>query len=207
MNPASIPGKLPKTYEPFYYLKIGKELTDWEGLIDLNTTPTMAVNKLQSFPTRVGEMNPSKSADPDINFSMFGRAFIRESARHCNFAGTDCWTVRVHPRIDKISASSGYVDGGQTLQISGSGLGGKDISVKVDGVACIVDPAASSATTITCETQPKGNASLVNFKQPGAYGATHRFYNPADETVSPGWSAVTDGKYPPTVSLATTLEL
>ena len=37
LNPVSIFSKLPKNYEPFYYLKIGKELTDWEGLIDSKT--------------------------------------------------------------------------------------------------------------------------------------------------------------------------
>jgi hypothetical protein len=152
-------------------------------------------------------MSSSKSEEPDINFTRFGRAFVRESAKHCNFAGTDCWTVRIHPRIDNISNHSGYVDGGQTLQISGLGLGGKNISVTVDGVACLVNPAASTATTITCETQPKGSPSLVNFKQPGNYGATHRFYNPTDVNAAPGWSGFTDGKTTPTLSLATTLEL
>lgn len=28
---------LPTTWEPFYYLKIGKENSDWEGLIDSGT--------------------------------------------------------------------------------------------------------------------------------------------------------------------------
>jgi hypothetical protein len=113
MNPASCPLKLPTTHEPFYYLKIGKDLADWEGLIDINTILTP--NRIQPVQVRVGDMTPSKSEEPDINFSRFGRTFIRESAKHCNFAGTDCWTVRIHPRIDNISNHSGYVDGGQTL--------------------------------------------------------------------------------------------
>jgi hypothetical protein len=37
LNPGSIFKKLPKDNDPFYYLKIGKELTDWEGLIDCKT--------------------------------------------------------------------------------------------------------------------------------------------------------------------------
>jgi hypothetical protein len=47
----------------------------------------------------------------------------------------------------------------------------------------------------------------VNFKQPGNYGATHRFFNPTDENVSPLWAGITDGKYPPKISLATSLDL
>jgi hypothetical protein len=103
INPASCPTKLPSSYEPFYYLKIGKDLTDWEGLIDVKTKLT--ANRIQSVPTTIGESSPSKSEDPDVNLSMFGRAFIRESAKHCNFKGDDCWTVRIHPRIDKISSA------------------------------------------------------------------------------------------------------
>jgi len=40
MNPNRVhsSGDLPKvTYDPFYYLKIGNTLTDWEGLIDSST--------------------------------------------------------------------------------------------------------------------------------------------------------------------------
>jgi hypothetical protein len=49
------------------------------------------------------------------------------------------------------------------LLISGLGLSGKNINVKVDGIDCVVDAKASTATTIACETQPKGSPSLVNF--------------------------------------------
>ena len=82
---------------------------------------------------------PSKSQDPDINFSMFGRTFIRQSHKHCNWAGDDCWTIRIHPKIDGISASYGFLDGGQIMQINGFGLSGQAISVLIDGVDCNVN--------------------------------------------------------------------
>lgn len=57
---------LPVGYDPFYYLKIGKVLTDWEGLIDSSTRlPDWQVNPVY---TRVGPNRPTKSVDPDINF-------------------------------------------------------------------------------------------------------------------------------------------
>jgi hypothetical protein len=52
LNPGSIFKKLPKDNDPFYYLKIGKELTDWEGLIDCKTR--LVDNLIQSVSTRVG---------------------------------------------------------------------------------------------------------------------------------------------------------
>ena len=97
---------LPADWDPFYYLKIGKELTDWEGLIDsgtrLSTWTNSAVN------TRVGKTRPTKSTDPDVNFSKYGKVHFRETSKHCNWAGTECWRIRVHPKIDSISAAEGY---------------------------------------------------------------------------------------------------
>jgi IPT/TIG domain len=150
LNPANTTSDLPKGYEPFYYMKLGTELTDREGFVDATTR--LQANVWSTASTRVGGNPSSKSVDPDINFSMFGRTFIRSSAKHCNFAGDDCWTVRVHPRVDGVSAASGYLDGGQVLKINGFGLSGQNISVKVDGVECLVDPSQSTDKTITCET-------------------------------------------------------
>jgi hypothetical protein len=70
-----------------------------------------------------------------------GNAFNRESSKHCNFEGTECWHVKTHPKIDSISADAGYTTGGQTLTIKGWGLKGTtlaNVDVKVDGVSCKV---------------------------------------------------------------------
>lgn len=102
--------KVPWNWEPFLYIKIGDTLTDSEGFIDQSTRP--AGYTVSHIATRVGDNRPAKSVDPDINYSVVGRSFIRETAKHCNFKGDDCWTVRVHPRIDSISTATGYLDGG-----------------------------------------------------------------------------------------------
>jgi len=57
------------------------------------------------------------------------------SAKKCDMSGTDCYTMRVHPRIDKISASEGYLNGGQTLTITGWDLEG----TKVEGTTVPTD--------------------------------------------------------------------
>jgi hypothetical protein len=162
LNPGQIFTKLPTSYNPFYYLKLGNFQTDWEGLIDTKTRPSIP-NRWGPVSTIVGESQFAKSVDPDINYSMFGRTFLRSTTRHCNFAGDDCWTVRIHPRIDSISASSGYVDGGQMLTIKGLGFTGEVVAVTVDGVQCIVNAALSDEHQITCETQSRGQVSLTNF--------------------------------------------
>jgi len=72
----------------------------------------------------------------------------------------ECWRVRVHPKIDKISAASGYLLGGQTLVIEGWGLKGlTSTSVNVDGVACKIDAERSTEEIIYCETGSKATAS------------------------------------------------
>lgn len=47
-----------------------------------------------------------------------------DTAKHCNFAGDECWNVRVLPVIDSLSASEGSMNGGQELKIEGFGFGG-----------------------------------------------------------------------------------
>jgi hypothetical protein len=113
---------LPADWDPFYYLKLGNTFTDWEGLIDSGTR----LPDWQNAPvtTIVGKNKPAKSVDPDVNFSKYGRVNLKERSLHCNFAGDECWRVRIHPRIDAISASSGYTTGGQIILIKGHGLGG-----------------------------------------------------------------------------------
>jgi len=94
-------------------LKIGGYHADVEGLVDSGTR--LSDWQIKSINTRVGNEETSKDAKPEANFTKFGKTFLRNSARHCNFAGDDCWNVRVHPKIDEISASAGYLAGGQQL--------------------------------------------------------------------------------------------
>lgn len=110
--------------------------------------------------TRAGDQHPGKG-EPEIRFRV-GNAFLRESSKHCNFAGDDCWYVKTHPKIDSISSTTGYTTGGQTLTINGWGLKGTtlaDVEVTVDGVACKV--MSSTLEKITCKT---GAAAAVSYE-------------------------------------------
>lgn len=100
------------------------------------------------------------------------------SARHCNFKGDDCWSVRTHPKIEGISAGSGYTTGGQELIISGHGLNGTNVNVLVDGVDCEVKEALRGS--IRCVTGKKSSISSVGY-QPGQPGLK-RVKNNTDST-------------------------
>jgi hypothetical protein len=136
---------LSSEFEPFYYLKLGQTHTNWEGKIDSSTR--LLEWQIRPVTTVVGSNEPAKSVDPDINFTRTGNVRFLETSKHCNFAGTDCWRVRIHPKIDGISNSQGYWLGGQTLIIYGWGLKGlTSTTVTVDGIACTVDSARTTNT-------------------------------------------------------------
>ena len=143
-------------------MKIGKTLLDIDLIVE-----TYRPNGWYNNPWK-GISSPfqpaAKDAEPQLLFKR-GYAVPVGSAKKCNFAGTDCWTMRVHPRIDKISAATGYLNGGQELTITGWDLEGtkvegstvpSDVTVMVAGKACSVT--ASTSTTITCLT---GKATAV----------------------------------------------
>jgi hypothetical protein len=154
----------------------------------------------------VGKNKPAKSVDPDISFMKYGKVNIKETARHCTFSGLECWTVRVHPKIDKISAASGYLLGGQTLKIEGWGLKGlTSTTVTTDGVPCKIDTARSTEEILYCETGSKAVASTTG-PQPGQPGITYNFVNPTNPDVTPDFTNSLDETYPKTTKLATSLE-
>jgi len=122
--------------------------------------------KFQSATFTVAESQvPAKDVTPRMLFHV-GDTYLRQSAKHCNFAGTECWNVRVHPKIDSIEATQGYSTGGQELNISGWGLNGAS-EVTVAGVACTVT--ASTETGITCTTGAATTESSAGY-QPGTPG-------------------------------------
>ena len=86
-----------------------------------------------------------------------GDSAIRDSARHCNFAGNDCWTVRTHAVIEEVSANSGNTAGGQQLTLKGWGLD-RDVTVSVAGVPCEI--VSSSMEELMCVTGATATASV-----------------------------------------------
>jgi hypothetical protein len=93
-----------------------------------------------------------------VNFRC-GDAYHRATSKHCLFDMSECWTVKTHPRIDSISKSTGYISGGQLLDITGVGLKGTDVQVIIDGIACAVQSATSEL--ITCKTGAASSVSTI----------------------------------------------
>lgn len=67
MNPGRCHYDLPADWDPFYYIKIGDTMTDWEGLTDSSTR--LWTWQRSPITTTVGRNPPTKSVDPNINFS------------------------------------------------------------------------------------------------------------------------------------------
>jgi len=94
--------------DPVVHIKIDGTRCDSEGFIDYQTRlPEYFIGGLK---TRAGDQHPGKGT-PEIRFRV-GNALLRDSAKHCNFAGDDCWYVKTHPKIESISAADGYTTGG-----------------------------------------------------------------------------------------------
>ena len=114
-----------------------------------------------------------------------GDSYLRHSAKHCTWEGDECWHVRTHPVIDAISASEGYLSGGQELRISGFGLNGTDVQVTVDGVQCKVT--SNSQEEIICLTGEGRAPSQTGVDQPGSPGLRSSLRDPEGEGTGLGW--------------------
>lgn len=157
------------TYDPVVHIKFSGTRCDSEGLIDYETR--LSDYTVGSLKTRAGDQHPGNQV-PEVRFRV-GNAYLRESAKHCNFANDDCWYVKTHPKIDSVSAVDGYITGGQALTISGWGLKGQtldDVVVTVDGVPCQVT--SSTMEEITCVTGAADAVSNDGVSQPGSPGLT-----------------------------------
>ena len=138
--------------------------------------------------TLAGDQKPGNQV-PEVRFRV-GNAYLRESAKHCNFSGDDCYYVKTHPKIDSISAPDGYITGGQTITIDGWGLKGAtgmgDVSIMVDGVPCEVTSHSFDQTT--CVTGTAESISLDGVSQPGSPGLTQQILNSENSNSNPYWN-------------------
>ena len=124
-----------------------------------------------------------------------GNAHLRETAKHCNFAGDDCWYIKTHPMIQSVSASDGFVTGGQTITIEGWGLKGNsvdDVEVMIDGVPCKVE--SHTLERIQCITGAADDVSLDGVSQPGSPGLRQNILDPENEDTNPSWNHRTNGE-------------
>ena len=94
--------------DPVDFIKFGGTRNDFEDKFD--SSKRLRSYSVDDLPSRSGDQHPGNSV-PEIRFRS-GNAFLRDSSMHCNFAGDDCWYIKTHPKIDTVSATSGYMTGG-----------------------------------------------------------------------------------------------
>ena len=144
-------------YDPVVFIKLSGTRADAEGYYD--SSVRLANYRLGTLKSKAGDQKPGKQI-PEVRFRV-GNAFLRQSAKHCNFAGDDCWFVKTHPKIDSISTTDGYTTGGQTLTIRGWGLKANsidDVKITVDGVPCTAK--SHEQDYIVCVTNAAAAISL-----------------------------------------------
>ena len=189
---------------PIKELSLGGFLTNWSETIDADTKIT-AFTYRDPLTTYVGNHPPTKDAKPRALFRV-GDSYVMNTAKHCNFKGTECWNVKVHPVIDKISASEGSVLGGQELRIEGFGFSG-DAEVLIDGIKCKINIEKSSDELIVCSTgEKKDGQPSQNGYQPGSPGLIQTTIKPENGNTMPSWADRTNDKHTRTKSHLTTFE-
>jgi len=103
-------GTTPDGRMPMEELSIDGYLNDWEETIEAeDRLDGYLIDRLSAVNT---DQKPNRQSVPRARF-ITGDSYIRDSARHCNFAGDDCWNVRSHAVVEEVSANEGSVEGGQ----------------------------------------------------------------------------------------------
>ena len=193
LNPMGAMDAISDDMDPVVHIKFSGTRTDSEGLFD--NEKRLSGYQVGHLKTKSGDQHPGNQ-DPEVRFRV-GNAFKRETAKHCNFAGDDCWYVKTHPKIDSISTEEGYITGGQTLTIDGWGLKGAsmdDVNVSVDGVPCTVTE--HSLEKVKCVTGATDAVSVTGVSQPGSPGLTQVVRDSDNENDNPYWGMRTDGNVP-----------
>ena len=143
---------------PFREARLGETLIDWEPTVQQTTR--FGQWRVDPLTAVVTVMTPQRNVEPNIMFHT-GYQHDVDDLYTCNFAGDDCWKVRVHPKIESISHNTGYTTGGQLLNLFGYGLNGTDVNVLVDGVPCDVKNASVNA--LSCVTRATSNESFSGY--------------------------------------------
>jgi hypothetical protein len=150
-------GTTPNGRLPMEELSIDGTLNNWENTISPSTRlNAWRLDRLRAVHT---DSKPNKNAVPRARF-INGDCYFRKTARHCNFAGKECWNVRTHAKIDSVSANQGSTAGGQELTITGWGFEKeKNVSIKVAGLDCAI--ISQSMEKVTCVTSAATGPSVI----------------------------------------------
>ena len=156
----------PLDQPPYRSLHMGDYLIDTVDIIeDTDRLNGWVTNFQYAIMTDSASMN---STTPRVLFYN-GLAQMLRGMTHCNFAGDDCWTVRVHPRLTTVNFNDGYTTGGQEIHITGVTLNGTNVDVQVGGSPCdIVERDFDFITCVTRASEP----SQIGY-QPGQPGLTY----------------------------------
>jgi len=203
LNPMETKYALNDDMEPVQSIRIGGANVDWEGIIDASTETTHST--VDAYSAYIGDQKTSKDSSVDIKFRT-GNVYKRATSKHCLFDMSECWTVRTHPTISSIDKSQGFTSGGQTLQISGTGLKGTDVQVSVAGVDCTVTEITNEL--ITCQTGEAAAASVTGVTQPYTAGLRSKTMDPTNSDSGVGKSALVAETHPVTdESILTSFEV
>lgn len=158
----------PADEKPYRSIHMGQYLIDTEDIIaDDDRLNAWSHDMQYAVMTDGASMN---STDPRILFYNGLAQVTRVAREHCNFAGDDCYTVRVHPRIKKVSKNEGYITGGQSIRIDGVSFNGTNVEVMVDDVACKITD--RGLDYINCVTGERAAGKSAIGYQPGQPGMT-----------------------------------
>lgn len=160
-----------KNYAVYNKTLIGEYSMDFDEYLVNNLAAISTYNNYQLCGIAGGGV---ASADNDITIiADVGKYLLTDFAY--SYDGTNSYTVRTIPNVDKISSSSFYVAGGQVITITGTGFGinPEDNTVMVDDVECVVYE--SSDTQLKCVLDEKTTTTTDTYFA-GGTGARVREY-------------------------------
>jgi hypothetical protein len=149
----------------------------------------LAENTMDMIKVGVNDSPPAPSAEIEINFNRVGLTNQKEMNKHCNFAGDECWNIRVYPTILSFNQTEGGSDkGGQPLEILGTGFTGKNITATVANENCRI--VENTNERIVCYTS-FFDASAKSAKYPLQHGLSVQRYDVPYTGSSPTLDQVT----------------
>ena len=119
INPMNTESRIPEDDQPIESILLDGAGVNYNGLMDDSYRPdTYTVSE---YPVYLPTGIPAVANQPNLIITFkTGRTYKRDSAVHCIYWQTDCWTLKILPRVDSISVSSGALAGGQEVTISGN---------------------------------------------------------------------------------------
>jgi IPT/TIG domain len=138
---------------PFTEVKLNGYHVDFEGFLEEDTVlSTYTKNSIRGL---MGAITPNAtSADIEFRFRVGYALHVDQTMIRCSYDNKTCYKAKPLGRIDKISASTGYKTGSQTIRVDGYGFNTnpENITVLIDGAPCKVQ--TTDLHFFTCITSP-----------------------------------------------------